>query len=135
MLVGWPQVGPSALTAGIPAAVVGRMPSSSDQTSSELLGGCSFIQNVKYHVPPHNGNFLQLAGVLWIAAMPDSRPRDAVVDVLKARFFIGLYGTSKNTALEIMIPFLLGFLLAQYPQHMHRNSIEIDSLMAGNGFG
>ena len=80
----------------------------------------------------HNGNFLQLAGVLWIAAMPDSRPRDAVVDVLKARFFIGLYVTSKifkNLVLEIMIPFL------QYPQHMHRNSIEIDSLMAGNGFG
>ena len=67
--------------------------------------------------------------------MPDSRPRDAVVDVLKARFFIGLYGTSKNTALEIMIPFFMGFLLAQYPQHMHRNSIEIDLLMAGNGFG
>ena len=43
----------------------------------------------------HNGNFLQLAGVLWIAAMPDSRPRDAVVDVLQARCFIGLYGTSK----------------------------------------
>ena len=37
----------------------------------------------------HNGNFLRLAVVLWIAAMPDSRPRDAVVDVLKARFFIG----------------------------------------------
>ena len=58
--------------------------------------------------------------------MPDSRPRDAVVDVLKARL---------NMALEIMIPFFMGFLLAQYPQHMHRNSIEIDLLMAGNGFG
>ena len=36
-LVGWPQVGPSALTAGVPAAVVGRMPSSSDVLRT--LGG------------------------------------------------------------------------------------------------
>ena len=62
----------------------------------------------------HNGNFLQLAFSLA---------------------FMALQKYSKNLVFEIMIPFLLGFLLAQYPQHMHKNSIEIDLLMAGNGFG